>query len=75
MRYSVIDGNGAWVEGLSFSSKPKAEAWILSEIEKRGLDYRIGAMVQFRDGTRIEVVHSKTGEEVEWYNVAPSENN
>jgi len=69
MKYSVVDGVGNWVEGLSFSSKGKAETWIQSEIEKRGLNYRIGGMVQFRDGTSIEIVHSKTGEEVKWYNV------
>jgi len=71
MRYSVVDGIGDWVAGLSFSSKSEAETWIQEEIEKRGLDYRIGGMVQFRDSTRIEIVHSKTGEEVKWYNVKP----
>jgi hypothetical protein len=71
MRYSVVDGIGNWVEGLSFNSKSEGETWIQEEIEKRGLDYRIGAMVQFRDGTRIEIINSKTGEEVKWYNVKP----
>lgn len=69
MRYSVVNGKGDWVEGISFNSKSEGETWIQEEIEKLGLDYRIGAMVQFRDGTRIEIVQSKTGEEVKWYNV------
>jgi hypothetical protein len=69
MRYSVVSGMGDWVEGVSFNSKSEGETWIQEEIEKRGLDYRVGAMVQFRDSTRIEIVHSKTGEEVKWYNV------
>jgi hypothetical protein len=69
--YSAVDGAGDWVDGLSFNSKSEGETWIQKEIEKRGLDYRIGAMVQFRDGTRIEIVHSKTGKEVKWYNIIP----
>lgn len=69
MRYSVVDGDGNWVEGISFNSKSEGEDWIQGEIEKRGLDYRVGAMVQFRDGTKIEIVHSKTGEKIKWYNV------
>ena len=69
MRYSVVDKYSIAIDDLGFNSKSDAETWIQSEIKIRGLNMRAGSLVLFRDGTQIEIVKSKTGERVDWFNV------
>ncbi len=71
-RYAMIDGDSKRaIDWYSFSSKSEAETWIQSAIKIKGLDWRCGGLVKFKDGITVEIVKSKTGESVDWFNVKP----
>lgn len=39
-----------------FATKKEIEEWIASQIEAKGLDWRAGYLIQFRDGQQLNFV-------------------
>lgn len=46
-----------------FSSKSEIEDWINEQIQERGLDWRAGYKIRFRDGLRLEFL-KKNGKRI-----------
>lgn len=53
MKYKAIDKNKKLIH--TFNKKDEIEPYIQTEIKKRGLDWRVGYLVCFRDGLIFEV--------------------
>ena len=53
-RHKAINQKGETVE--KFSTKAEIEEYIESQIESRGLDWRAGYLIRFRDGLQLDFV-------------------
>jgi len=53
IRYKAEKENGVLIK--VFSVKAEIDEWITQQIEERGLDWRVGYLMRFRDGLQVEI--------------------
>lgn len=65
-RYCIVDEKGLFITDGLFKTKKDFELFISKQIVDRGFDWRVGNRVQFKDGTGVDLIWSKTGESVRY---------
>lgn len=53
MAWYILLADGVEVEGVTANSKAEIEAWVANSIVARGLDWRVGFTVKFRDASTV----------------------
>lgn len=71
MRYALLNkSNNQIIEGIGWSKKSHAEAWIQEHIEMYGgLEWRVGGLFKAKHDYPLEVVWSKSLKSVNWMDV------
>ena len=73
IRYVLKKWNDEIVDGISWTKKSHAEAWIQHHIKiNGGLEWRVGGMFKARKSKKMEIVWKKDHKSVNWFDVSPA---